>query len=110
MVRRLLLRLSFPSTAPRSMGPCVRRDDNPFPTTATAGRKFPPLASVCVLIRLGLRRRDGYCESVRHLRGGILLMTKSKKFGAAFAALAMLACAGYGAEAATCGSGPGGFE
>jgi membrane-bound lytic murein transglycosylase B len=38
-------------------------------------------------------------------------MTKSKKLGAAtFAILAMLACPGSSADAAQCGSGPGGFE
>jgi membrane-bound lytic murein transglycosylase B len=38
-------------------------------------------------------------------------MTKSKKLGAAiFSTLAMLACAGSSAQAASCGSGPGGFE
>jgi membrane-bound lytic murein transglycosylase B len=38
-------------------------------------------------------------------------MTKSKKLGAAaFSIVAMLACPGSSVEAASCGSGPGGFE
>lgn len=37
-------------------------------------------------------------------------MTKSKQLTAAFASLALLACAGPAAQAAQCGNGPGGFE